>query len=77
MKDTDDRTTYLTEYRSMLKSVLTETLHEKDSVIREICKDAIKEWLNERFKDKESILMRLLAASMIAAFAYWIFLKDR
>lgn len=77
MKDDQDRPTYLREYRSMLKSVLQETLHDKDSVIREICKDAIKEWLNERFKDKEALLMRFLGATIVAAFAYWIFLKDR
>lgn len=59
----------------MLKGVLTETLHEKDSVIREICKDAIKEWLTERFRDKERMLVKLLGASVVAAFAYWIFLR--
>ncbi len=75
MKDSDHRETYLTEYRSMLKSVLTETLRENNSVIREICKDAIKEWLSERFKDKEHMLMKVLAGTVVAAFAYWIFLR--
>lgn len=77
MDDSDERVVYLAEYRAMLKSVLGETLREQNSVIRDICKDAIKEWLTERFKDKESALMKLLAGTLVAAFAYWIFLRDK
>lgn len=71
--DEQDRHAYAYEYRSMLKSVLKETLRENDTVIANLFKEAIKEWLNEKFTDKTAWVVNGVALILFLATLWVVF----
>lgn len=68
-----DPSSYQQEYRAALRKVILDLLKENNPQVVQLFKSTVKEWLDEKLKDKSALTVRFVGALLIAAVAYIIF----